>query len=319
MRKEFWMRRAAQVLMVAGLAMPLAAAAQTVTHTTLTAETQDTTGKTVTTFAAAVNDADGAPVSGVVTLVDGGKAVASAALDSEGKATIKVDSMTAGDHAFKAVYNGTSAHVASISEAVAVHPLATSTPDFGIAIAPTSLSVAVGSAGTTKVTITPENGFTGFISLSCAGPPGSTTLPFGITCSFAPANLQITSGAQTAEMSIQTSFGLSKNQAPKSLSERANPVVLAVLFPGVIGLGLLGRRRKRLGQVLLLLVIGGAVLAGTTACNPRYYYLNHGPTYPGTQPGNYTLQVIAQTSNGVSASEHVTDLALTVTSSTSTN
>lgn len=319
MKNEMGMRRAARFAMMTVLAMAPAAFAQTVTHTTLTAETQDTSGRTVATFAAAVADAGGAPVTGVVTLVDGGRAISSAALDSDGKATIKLDSLTAGDHAIKAVYNGTSTLVASTSDAVTVHPLAAAAADFGLAINPTTLSLTVGQAGTVKATATPENGFTGFISFSCAGPTGSTTLPYGITCSFAPANVQITSAAQSVEMSIQTSTGLSKNAAPKGLGDHANPVVLAVLFPGVIALGMLGRRRKRLGQVLLLLVIGGAVMAGTTACNPRYYYLNHGPTYPGTQPGTYTIQVIAQTSNGVTASTHAVDLALTVADSTTTS
>ncbi|HTJ29639.1 MAG TPA: Ig-like domain-containing protein [Acidobacteriaceae bacterium] len=322
MKIEMGMRRAARFAMMAALAMAPVAFAQTVTHTTLTAETQDTGGKTVATLAASVVDAGGSPVSGTVTLVDGVRAISSAALDSDGKATIKLDSLTAGDHAIKAVYNGTSgadAHLASTSEAVTVHPLVPApAPDFGLTLDSTTLSLAVGKSGTIKATATPENGFTGFISFSCAGPAGATTLPYGITCSFAPANVQVTNGAQSVEMTVQTSPGLSLNTAPKGFGDHSSPLVLAVLFPGVIGLGLLGRRRNRLGQLVLLAVMAGAVLAGTTACNPRYYYLNHGPTYPGATPGNYTLQVIAQTSNGVTASTHATNLALTVTAATST-
>jgi len=312
------MRRAARFAMMAALATASAAFAQTVTHTTLTAETQDAGGKTVATFSAAVTDAGGAPLTGTVTLVDGVRAISSAALDSDGKATIKLDSLTAGDHAIKAVYNANGAHVSSTSEAVTVHPQATAAADFGLSIDPTTLSLAVGKSGTIKATATPENGFTGFISFSCAGPPGATTLPYGITCSFAPANVQITNGAQSVEMTVQTAPGLSLNTAPKGLGDHASPVVLAVLFPGVIGLGLLGRRRKRLGQLVLLAGMAVAMVAGATACNPRYYYLNHGPGYPGATPGNYTLQVIAQTSNGVSASTHSINLALTVTAATST-
>lgn len=312
------MRRAALFAMITALAMAPAAFAQTATHTTLTAETLDSGGKTVATFSAAVTDAGGSPIPGVVTLVDGGKPLASAALDTEGKATIQLDSLTVGDHAVQAVYSGSGEHLTSASEAVAVHPQATAVPDFGLAIAPTSLSLTIGQAGTVKATATPVNGFTGFISFSCSGPPGATTLPYGITCSFAPANLQITNAAQSVEMSIQTSTGLSRNHAPEGFGSHTSPVVLAVLFPGVIGLGLLGRRRKRLGQVLLVLVMAGATLAGTTACNPRYSYLKHVPHYPGTQPGSYTIQVIAQTSNGVTASTHAVDLALTVTAASTT-
>lgn len=321
MKNEMGLRRAARFAMVTVLAMAPAAFAQTVTHTTLTAETADTGGKTVATFSAAVTDASGNPLSGVVTLVDGGTAVSSAALGTDGKATIVVDSLTAGDHAIKAVYNGSSSYVASTSEAVTVHPEATATPAFGLTINPASLSVAVGYAGTVKATATPTNGFTGFVSFSCSGPPGATTLPYGITCSFAPANVEISStAAQSVEMTVQTSPGLTgKATPPKEFGDHASPVVLAILFPGVIGLGVLGRRRKRLGQVLLLAMLATAAVVGTTACNPRYYYLNHGPSYPGATAGNYTLQVIAQTSNGVTATTQSVDLALTVTDSTTTS
>ena len=98
MRKEFGRRRLAQMAMTVGLAamLPVAASAQTATHTTLTAETRDTAGKTVATFTTQVVDAENASATGVVTLVDHGKAVSSAALNSEGKAEIQYDSMTTG-------------------------------------------------------------------------------------------------------------------------------------------------------------------------------------------------------------------------------
>ena len=52
---------------------------------------------------------------------------------------------------------------------------------------------------------------------------------------------------------------------------------------------------------------------GTTACNPHYYYYNHGPpTNPGTPAGNYTVTVTAQSSNGITAITHSTTLAMTV-------
>ena len=89
--------------------------------------------------------------------------------------------------------------------------------------------------------------------------------------------------------------------------------MLAVLLPGVLGLGLLGRKRKLFGRIALVLLVGAVGVLGTTACNPRYRYLNHPPTPNyGTLPGSYTLTVWAQTSNGVTASEQFTTLGLTV-------
>jgi hypothetical protein len=311
------MRQLAYFGMSLALATGLAATAQTVTHTTMTAETSEVSGKTVATFTTTVLDADGAPASGVVTLTERGHNISAAVLDTEGKAQIKLDGLATGDHNLTAVYSGNSTHAASQSESLAVHPQATTTPDFTLGIAPTSLTVKVGSSGTVQATITPVNSFTGFISLSCAGPPGATTLPVGVTCTFAPANLQVTApttanpnAIATANMSLQTAGPQAQYRAPETGSR--SPLVLAVLLPGVLGLGLLGRKRKLFGGATLLLMIGAITLLGTSACSARYRYLNHGPTFGGTAVGTYTIQVIAQTSNGVTASEHTQTLTLTV-------
>jgi hypothetical protein len=312
------MRWLAQLGMGLALATGLAAIAQTATHTTMTAETREVSGKTVATFTTSVLDADGAPANGIVTLTERGHNISAAVLDAEGKAQIKLDGLTEGNHALRAVYSGDNAHAASKSESLAVHPQVTATPDFALNIAPTSLSVKVGSSGTIVASITPVNSFAGFISLSCAGPPGATTLPVGVTCTFAPANLQVTApttanptAVATANMSLQTAGPQAQNRAPDTHS--SSPLVLAVLLPGVLGLGLLGRKRKLFGGTTLLIMIGAISLIGTTACSARYRYLNHGPTFDGTEPGTYTIQVIAQTSNGVTASEHIQTVALTVT------
>jgi len=312
------MRRLAQFGMGLVLATGLAATAQTATHTTIAAETREVNGKTVATFSTTVLDSDGAPASGIVTLTERGHNISAAVLDAEGKAQIKLDGLTEGNHALSAVYSGDSSHAASQSQSLTVHPEVSSTPDFTLGIAPTSLSVKVGASGTIVTSITPVNSFTGFISLSCAGPPGATTLPVGVSCTFAPANLQVTApttanptAVATANMSLQTAGPQAQNHTPDTGSR--SPLVLAVLLPGVLGLGLLGRKRKLFGGATLLLMVGAISLIGATACSARYRYLNHGPTFGGTAVGTYTIQVIAQTSNGVTASEHTQTLTLTVT------
>jgi len=302
----------------------VAALAQTPTHTTLTAETRDTSGRTVATFTATVLDANDAPATGAVTLVDtsAGKRIslAAAALDSEGKAEIKLDGLTPGDHVLRAVYNGDSGRAVSQSESVSVHPQATVTPDFTLAINPSSLTVKEGDAGSIVATVTPVagSGFTGFISLSCSGTGQTTTLPVGVTCTFSPANLQVTSAsAVTATMSLKTSTAGGKNaenRTPGSPfgNKTGAPVVLAILLPGIVGLGFLGRKRKLYSRLALLAMVGAISLVGTTACSARYGYLHHGPTFGGTPLGTYTITVTAQTSNGVTATAHSVPLAVTV-------
>ncbi|WP_263356019.1 Ig-like domain-containing protein [Acidicapsa ligni] len=284
------------------------AAAQTGSRTSLTVETSQVAGHTVATFTATVLGEDNAPATGAVTLMDQGKPVSGAALNSEGKTVLKLDSLTPGEHTLTAAYNGDNLHAASESENVVVHPEATApAPDFSLGINPATLSLTAGASGTVIATVAPVTGtgFTGFISLSCSGLPAYTA------CTFSPANLQITSKTPslTSSMSLQTTGNggtLAQNRST------ASPLVLAVMLPGVLGLGLLGRKRKLLGRVALLALIGVISILGTTACSARYDYLNHGPQTLGTGPGTFTITVTAQTSDGVNATEHSQTLALTV-------
>jgi uncharacterized membrane protein len=55
-------------------------------------------------------------------------------------------------------------------------------PDFTISLNPTSLTVQQGSSGTTQLTITPLNGFTGTVNLELVGAPSGVTLsPTSVT------------------------------------------------------------------------------------------------------------------------------------------
>jgi hypothetical protein len=56
------------------------------------------------------------------------------------------------------------------------------TPDFSVSASPSSVSVVQGSTGTSTVTVTPLNGFTGTVSLSASG------LPAGVTATLNPAS-----------------------------------------------------------------------------------------------------------------------------------
>jgi subtilase family serine protease len=61
-------------------------------------------------------------------------------------------------------------------------PTGSPSPNFTLSASPTSATVAQGAAGTTTVTIAPQNGFTGSVALSASG------LPSGVTASFSPAS-----------------------------------------------------------------------------------------------------------------------------------
>jgi hypothetical protein len=147
-----------------------------------------------------------------------------------------------------------------------------------------------------------------FLTLSCSG------LPDQSSCQFTPQNLEILA---TTTSAITSSLVIETPQTQSVLSPvRSNSVAWAVLLPGALTLGGLAwsfRRRPWLQRLSLLGLVALVSLLGTTACNARYKYYNHGPQKnPPTPAGTYNIEVTAQSSDGVSATTHSTTLALTV-------
>ena len=87
-------------------------------------------------------------------------------------------------------------------------------------------------------------------------------------------------------------------------------------MPGTLALGgvaLSFRRRPWLQRLSLLTLLALVSLLGATACNARYDYYHHGPPLnPATPAGTYTIDVTAQSSNGVTATTHTTTMSITV-------
>jgi hypothetical protein len=296
-------------------------------------------GRPVVEYVATVESEDGSRPTGLVTLVEDGAAsqgaprsLASAALDAEGKAVVRLDSLGSSGSldslastdkpatprnpvaSLHAVYTGDLGHEASESGSLAVHAEATAAPDFTVSLSPASMTLTAGQSGTAVMTVTPINGFTGFLSLSCSGLPIDE-----ITCTFTPITLQIVSSTTpvTATLGVQTLAPAGTSAAnhapgPARSAGASRPLMLAILLPGALALGLLGRKRKWLMRVSLLALTGVLMTAGMSACAARYRYLNHGPVVGGTPVGSYTLTVTAQTSNGETANAHSTSLGVTV-------
>jgi hypothetical protein len=292
-------RRGLRLELVAGLgialAMPaLAMAADSsrslTTQTAMTAETRDQGGRTKATVAITVSGEDGLPATGAVAITDHGKPVAGAALSAKGQVQVVV-SLPAGSHSLKAVYQGDATHQSSTSVTSAVEAQTSTTPGYGISIAPISLSLTAGESGSVVVSVTPQNAAAltapMFVTLSCSG------LPDQSTCTFTPENVEILPAV-----------------------ERSSTVSWAILFPGALGLiGLAwgGRRRRWLSRLSLIALVGLVTMMGTTACAPRYNYYNHGPIpNPATPSGTYTVSVNAQSTDGITANTQNATMALTV-------
>jgi len=289
-------------------------AAMQSTATTLSAETRIQNGRTLSSLAVAVKGQDGSAATGTVVIEEDGRQLAGAALSAEGHARLEF-ALPTGDHKLVAVYNGDNTHQGSASGVSGVRAQATaSTPDFQLTVAPASLSVTAGQSGSALVSLTPVNAssLTGpmFVTLACAGFPDQST------CTFTPENVEIQPNATAAITSSMSLVTQGRNRTLAMDRTEHNSVAWAVLLPGTLGLAGLAfsaRRKRWLSRFALVALIGFVSVLGATACAPRYNYYNHGPPYNLPTPaGSYTLQITAQSSNGIAATTHTTQFGLTV-------
>jgi hypothetical protein len=234
----------------------------------------------------------------------------SAPVDADGVATLHAGPLTAGAHDLRAVFNGTATARSSTSAAAQLTAEATTTPDYALTATPTSLNLQAGMQGSVAISIAPVNGFSSYVSLSCAG------LPLFTTCSFQPSNVSVSASAGRSTMTLDT-VAPSGNTA---LLHHDTGLIYAFLLPGALGLAALGLAgRSRSLRTLALLCVAGSLMAGASSCAQRYTYLHRGPTpNPGTPNGNSVIRIFGTSVNGAQATVHCVQIALTVVS-TNTN
>jgi subtilase family serine protease len=125
-----------------------------------------------------------------------------------------------------------------------------------------TLTIPASGSGQVTLVLSPSNGFSGTVALTCSG------LPSGASCSFSPgSSVNLTSGtAQNVSMTV-TAGSSASLALPGPLGERW-PAEAALA--GVFGLSLLGLRRRKViprGWMAVLLLVLGIAAAGTlTAC-----------------------------------------------------
>ena len=113
----------------------------------------------------------------------------------------------AGTHLVKAIYSGDANYGGSTSAAVS---LTVAPPS--ITLSATPVSVVAGATGTSTLTITPMNGFSGTVTLACDGvsiPDSANDVP---TCSSIPPVTISGNAPATATLSIQTQPGTTPAQ-----------------------------------------------------------------------------------------------------------
>jgi len=199
---------------------------------------------------------------------------------------------TAGSYTIQASSSGLTSAQASFT--------VTGNPDFAISLSKQSLQVGTQSAGSINISVTPSNGFTGSIAMSCNGLPANTT------CSFAPATLQ-SNGSNTVLTSAVT---ISTGVAGVAAIQRADGPVFLATSTGMFSAGFFGlvlapiARRNRNSQskgakLLQLILVAIILCGGLVGCGTL-----GGKTH-ATPTGTYNV-VVTATSTGVSHSSTFT-------------
>jgi hypothetical protein len=260
--------------------------------------------------------------SGVVTLVEdsktGERELGSVPLNADGTATLTSTDLLDGEHSLHALYSGDATHAASASAANTVQAEATGTPGFTLAANPSSATVAAGGTATSVLTLTPSNGFSNYVALSCSG------LPLQAACTFNPVNVAVgaTTPGSTTTTPGTTTMTIS-TQAPSGtlslLMHSDKGLVYAFLLPGLLGLAGLRTGRRSSVRLLAMVLLMGSLVGGTTSCSQRYSYLNHPPAASlGTPAGVSPLTIEAIAINGSQVTQQQIPFTLTVTAATPT-
>ena len=95
--------------------------------------------------------------------------------------------------------SGTLSHTTTLALTVN----ATATPDFSLSASPNSLTITQGSNGSSTITVTPQNSFTGSVTLAASGLPNGVTASFGANPTTATSTLTLTASS-TATTGVST-------------------------------------------------------------------------------------------------------------------
>jgi FG-GAP-like repeat len=185
------------------------------------------------------------------------------------------------------------ADIVSTNTVLLSQPAASAAPTFSVAASSASATVQAGQSTQTRITLTPSSGFTGTLSMTCAG------LPVGASCTFSPAAVTLNGGAASSALSISTT-------ARTAMNSRApfNPLMPGgLLLAGVLLPIALRRRPFNAAQpygFLVVLLINAVLLqgcgggsSGSSSAVSSGSGSSSGGGSTGTPAGSYTITVTA--------------------------
>jgi hypothetical protein len=141
----------------------------------------------------------------------------------------------------------------TVSETIVVNAPA-NPANFTIAISPSALTVDYGSSGSVIVSITPEYAYSAQTSFACSG------LPAGASCTFSPSTVTPTGSAVST-----TTLTVTAPATSAAIPLSTNPLLPGATIAAA-ALCMLGFRKRRRLQMLLMLMVGVAGLSMMTGC-----------------------------------------------------
>ncbi len=270
-------------------------AAQTLTITTVGSTTALTVSPTTAligqaiTFTAKASPGSGTKIpTGTIAFNNGTTTLSTVPVDATGSATFTSSTLAVGTYTVTAVYSGDTTYSASTSTSATL-AITAPVPNFSVSFNPTSSTVMSGQIATTTLTVTPINGFTGAVTLSC------TNLPAHTLCTFAPPGLTVASGPVSSTLTITT--GSSLGGALRNAPLDKWPGTGSAVFLALLAWTSLRTRKvsKRLQRLLLVFVMLGAATAGLVGCGSS----TSSATPAGAYSVNVTVAAGATTHTGV--------------------
>lgn len=213
-------------------------------------------------------------LSGHVTFFEAETPLGAVALDLTGAATLTTDTLGVGNHIITARYSGDANYAASESAAMTQVIDSVQQGTIGsFTIDVTQMTVPAGLIASVLVKISPSAGFAEAVELGCSDLPSESTCTFGLG--------KIPSGGGSTTLQLSTiaphACGSTKPYGVASLPFAAPAVAALVLI------FMPGKRRLKVGLLLLLAMAGMTALSGCGSC-----------TDLGTLPGTYTITVFGK-------------------------
>jgi fibro-slime domain-containing protein len=261
------------------------------TTTTLTSNVNPAPGGAAVTFSIAEQSGAGTP-SGIVTLMDGTTLLATLALNSSGVATFVTSTLAVGSHTMTASYAGGGNFVGSQASLVQI---ILAPPTFSITTNG-PLTLITEHHGPATITVTPINGFSGNVTLSCGTLPPYARCEWGSDL-LTSTTVGVAGSAGSTQLVIETSAVLDYVAQSQRTGSTGSSLALAGLaFPALL---LLYRRRIKpvqfvLGVALLLsmLNLSGCAIKYPASTPPgTYNIVIHGSSGTIQQSGLLTLIV----------------------------